>query len=95
MTDIPATLKAFATDHGGSATAVVSHLGRRGARIVLVGADGTWGDAVAADMEAARSACEAAGVPVAGAWERELAEAVKTSGYEWGLMGRGRPVRTR
>jgi hypothetical protein len=88
-----AALRAFAKDHGGSATAVVSYLGRRGARIVLVGADGTWGDQVVADgVDAAKAACEAAGVAVAGKWERELSEAVKTSGYEWGLMGRGRPA---
>jgi hypothetical protein len=90
MTDTVAVLKSFATAHGGSATAVVSHLGRRGARIVLVGADGAWGDVVAPDVDSAKAACEAAGVTVAGAWERELAEAVRTTSVEWRRMGGGR-----
>jgi hypothetical protein len=90
-----AAMKAFAAAHGGSATAVVEYLGRSGARIVLVGADGAWGDQVVADVAAARAACEAAGVTVADGWGRELSDAVRTSGYEWGLMGRNRPLRSR
>jgi hypothetical protein len=87
MTEV---LKAFARDHGGSATAVVSHLGRRGARIVLVGADGIWGDVVADDVESAKAACEAAGVTVAGKWERELAESVRTTADDRRRMGGSR-----
>jgi hypothetical protein len=90
---VVSALKAFAKRHGG-ATAVISYLGRRGARIVLVGADGAWGDQVAADPDVARAACDAAGVAVSEGWGRELSEAVRTSGYEWGLMGRNRPVST-
>jgi len=84
MTEV---LKAFARDHGGSATAVVSYLGRSGARIVLVGADGTWGDVVADDVESAKAACEAAGVTVAAKWERELTESVRTTVADWRRMG--------
>ncbi len=84
MTEV---LKAFARDHGGSATAVVSHVGRRGARIVLVGADGIWGDVVADDVESAKAACEAAGVTVVDKWERELAESVRTTVADWRRMG--------
>jgi len=90
-----AALKKFAARHGGSATAVIEYIGRRGARIVLVGADGTWGDLVVADVDSAKAACEAAGVKVIDGWPREVSEAIRTSGYEWGLMGRGRPVRSR
>ena len=36
-------LKSFAGDHGG-AKAVIEYVGRRGARIVLVGEDGVWSD---------------------------------------------------
>jgi hypothetical protein len=86
-----AALRSFVAAHGGSADAVVAHLGRRGARVSLVGADGVWGDQVLADVATATAACAAAGVPVADSWGRELSEAVRTSGYEWGLMGRGRP----
>jgi hypothetical protein len=88
-----AALKKFAARHGGSARAAVEYLGRRGARVVLVGADGTWGDLVLSDVDSAAAACAAAGVTVVDGWPRELSEAVRTSGTEWGRMGRGRPVR--
>jgi hypothetical protein len=90
---VVAALKSFAAAHGGSATAVVEYLGRRGARIVVVGADGRWGDLVVEDVESGRAACEAAGVELVDGWGRELADSVRSTGYEWGLMGRGRPVR--
>jgi len=86
------TLKSFVAKHGAS-TAVVSYLGQRGARIVLVGADGTWGDQVVPDVAAGTAACAAAGITVTEKWSRELTESVRTSGVEWGRMGRGRPVR--
>ena len=38
-------------EHGGSATAVISYLGRRGARIVAVAADGAFGDAVVSSVD--------------------------------------------
>ncbi len=84
MTEV---LKAFAASHGGTATAVVSHIGRRGARIVLVGADGAWGDVVAPDVDSAKAALDAAGVTVADSWGRELVESVRTTPAEWRRMG--------
>ena len=85
-------LRRFAGGHGG-ATAVVENLGRKGARVVLIGADGRWGDqVVVAGFEAAVAACADAGVEVKDEWERELVTGIKTDGYEWGLMGRGRPL---
>jgi hypothetical protein len=85
-------LKSFAGAHGG-ATAVVENLGRKGARIVLIGADGRWGDQVViAGFEAATAACTEAGVEVKDEWERELVNGIKTNGYEWGLMGRGKAL---
>ena len=42
--------------HGG-ATAVIEYVGRRGARIVLVGEDGEWADDFAAGTDIARAAC--------------------------------------
>ena len=56
-----AGLKSFAAGHGG-ATAVIEYVGRRGARIVLVGQDGTWGDHFADSTDTARAACAKAGV---------------------------------
>lgn len=66
-------LKSFAEEHNG-AKAIIEYLGRRGARIVLVGQDGEWGDQVAPATDIARQACAAAGVPVENGWERSLLE---------------------
>ncbi len=70
---IVADLKSFTTEHDG-ATAVIEHVGRRGARIVLVGEDGVWADRQAPATDVAREACRAAGVPIENGWERELAD---------------------
>ncbi|HLU32771.1 MAG TPA: hypothetical protein VKZ74_01935 [Natronosporangium sp.] len=66
-----ASLKSFAAAHTG-ATAVIEYVGRRGARIVLIGGDGTWGDQFASATDVARRACARAGVRVENSWEREL-----------------------
>jgi hypothetical protein len=76
-TDVPAEvvdgLKQFTAAHDG-ATAVIEHVGRRGARIVLVGTDGAFGEAPAPATDVARAACQAAGVTVENGWDRELTE---------------------
>jgi len=82
-----AGLKSFAAGHGG-ATAVIEYVGRRGARIVLVGQDGVWGDHFADSTAAARAACARAGVSVENAWERELIEQMRPSNDLWRSMGR-------
>ncbi len=93
VTATPATgslvdgLKSFAAGHGG-ATAVIEYVGRRGARIVLVGQDGTWGDHFAASTDMARAACEKAGVGIENEWERELVEQMRPSNDLWRSMGR-------
>jgi hypothetical protein len=80
-------LRAFAKEHGG-ATAVVEQLGQKGARIVLIGGDGRWGDqVVAGGFEAATTACAQAEIPVKDEWERELVTGIKTDHYEWNRMG--------
>jgi hypothetical protein len=80
--DVPSALvkalKSFASAHGGSATAVVEYVGRGRVRIVLVGADGIWGDEVVDSVETAKAAAEAAGLTVKDAWDRELTAAVRT-----------------
>jgi hypothetical protein len=80
-------IKSFAADHGG-AKAVIEYVGRRGARIVLVGEDGIWEDQFASGTDIAREACETAGVEVENEWERELIEQMRPSNDLWRSMGR-------
>jgi hypothetical protein len=82
-----AGIKTFAAGHGG-AKAVIEYVGRRGARIVLVGEDGTWDDQFAASTDLARRACETAGVEVENEWERELIEQMRPSNDLWRSMSR-------
>ncbi|MBB0232493.1 hypothetical protein FOE67_24160 [Streptomyces calidiresistens] len=79
-------IRAFAAEHGGSADASLSHLGDSGYRLVLVGADGTWGDVVTRHRERALAAAESAGVPVHESFDGEMAARVRTGPYEWSRM---------
>jgi hypothetical protein len=81
------SIRSFAAGHGG-AKAVVEYVGKRGARIVLVGGDGEWADQFASDTKTARQACETAGVEVENEWERELMEQMRPSNDLWRSMGR-------
>ena len=81
------SIRSFAVVHGG-AKAVVEYVGKRGARIVLVGEDGEWADQFAEDTKAARQACEKAGVEVENEWERELMEQMRPSSDLWRSMAR-------
>jgi len=67
-----ARLRAFVTEHTGPAIAVISYMGRSGARIVVVAGDGAFGDAIVSGVEAGAVVCEEAGIPVADGWDREL-----------------------
>jgi hypothetical protein len=80
-------LRSFAAGHGG-ATAVIEYVGRKGARIVLVGGDGTGVDHFVDSTDAARAACAKAGVSVENEWERELVEQMRPSNDLWRSMGR-------
>src|SRR5689334_15872762 len=82
-----AGLRSFAGDHGG-ATAVVEYVGRRGARIVLIGEDGVWSEQFASSTDIARSACTEAGVALEKTWERELLEQMRPSNDLWRSMAR-------
>ena len=82
-----AGLKSFAAGHGG-AKAIIEYVGRRGARIVLVGADGEWGDEFAPDTGVARAACEQAGIELQNEWERELMDLMRPSNDLWRSMSR-------
>ncbi len=85
-------IRSFAEAHGG-ATAVVEYVGRRGARIVLVGGDGAWGDQFAPGTDVARRACAEAGVQVENGWERELIATMRPNPDRWRDMGRRRLAR--
>lgn len=82
-----AGIRAFAAGHGG-AKAVIEYVGKRGARIVLVGEDGVWADQFAEATDVARSACVKAGVEVENEWERELMDQMRPSNDLWRSMGR-------
>jgi hypothetical protein len=85
--DLVASLKSFAASHGG-AKAIIEYVGRRGARIVLIGEDGEWGDQFAPGTDVARLACATAGVPVEKSWERELIAQMRPTRDLWRSMGR-------
>ncbi|MFD1659824.1 hypothetical protein ACFSL4_16885 [Streptomyces caeni] len=78
-------IAAFAKAHGG-AEGQVAYIGQRGARIVLVGEDGGWGDLVAPTYAIAEKAVRRAGITVHEAFDGEFAARVKTGPYEWTRM---------
>ncbi|AZQ33965.1 MULTISPECIES: hypothetical protein [Streptomyces] len=78
-------INSFAKSHGG-AEAQVAYIGQRGARIVLVGEDGGWGDLVAPSYEIAEKAVETAGVTRHESFDGEFAAKVTTGTYEWKRM---------
>ena len=69
--------------------AVVEHLGRYGAKVVLVGADGRFGELVVDEPARARLACELAGATVHDGFDRELSARMRQSEDEWSRMGGG------
>lgn len=76
---------AFATSHGG-AEGQLAYLGQMGTRIVLVGADGGWGDLVAPSYDVAESAARKAGITLHESFDGEFAARVRTGPYEWSRM---------
>ena len=82
-----AGIRSFAAGHGG-AKAVIEYVGKRGARIVLLGEDGEWGDQFADGTDVARAACLKAGVEVENEWERELMDQMRPSNDLWRSMSR-------
>ncbi|MEU2064412.1 hypothetical protein [Streptomyces sp. NPDC013455] len=78
-------ISAFAKAHGG-AEGQVAHIGERGARIVLVGEDGGWGDLVAPTYAIAEQAVALSGITVHEDFDGEFAAKVTTGPYEWKRM---------
>ncbi|EST37845.1 hypothetical protein N566_10765 [Streptomycetaceae bacterium MP113-05] len=79
-------INAFAASHGGSAEGQISYLGQRGARIVLVGENGAWGDLVAPSVRVAEQAVERAGITVHEKFDGAMAARLRTGRYEWSRM---------
>ncbi|MBO4254330.1 hypothetical protein [Streptomyces griseorubiginosus] len=78
-------IQAFSKAHGG-AEGQVAYIGERGARIVLVGEDGAWGDLVAPTYEIAGKAVERSGITAHESFDGEFAAKVRTGAYEWKRM---------
>ena len=78
-------ISAFSKAHGG-AEGQVAYIGERGARIVLVGEDGGWGDVVAPSYAIAEQAVAKAGITRHEAVDGEFAAKVTTGPYEWKRM---------
>lgn len=78
-------IRAFADEHGG-AEGQVAYIGERGARVVLVGGDGGWGDLVAPSYAIAEDAVKQAGITVHEEFDGEFAAKVRTGPYEWKRM---------
>ncbi|MFJ3972734.1 hypothetical protein ACIPYR_31925 [Streptomyces parvus] len=76
---------AFAKEHGG-AEGQLAYIGQAGARIVLVGQDGAWGDLVAPTYAVAESAAAKSGITMHDAFDGEFALKVRTGPYEWSRM---------
>jgi len=84
-------LRAFVTEHTGPARAVITYMGRSGARIVVVAADGSFGDAIVSGLKAGARVCEQAGIQVADGWDRELSAQITPSAADRERMaGTGR-----
>ncbi|MEV1083635.1 hypothetical protein AB0I98_36375 [Streptomyces sp. NPDC050211] len=78
-------ISTFSKAHGG-AEGQIAYIGERGARIVLVGTDGGWGDLVAPSYEIAQKAVEKSGITVHEDFDGEFAAKVTTGTYEWKRM---------
>lgn len=86
-------LSQFAAAHGGAKFVYVEYVSASRSRIVVVVEDGRFGDQVVGSKQTALDACRTAGFEVLeGEWERDAVGAVRTTAFEWGLMGRGRPA---
>ncbi|RBM18181.1 hypothetical protein DI005_19770 [Prauserella sp. PE36] len=70
-----AAARAFVAAHGKPSKAVVERIGRAGARVVLVGADGALGDVVVPSPETGEALVEAVEDLQAATWDAETVNA--------------------
>ncbi|WP_026423972.1 hypothetical protein [Actinokineospora inagensis] len=69
--------EAFVAAHGKPSRAVVENIGRAGARVVLVGADGAMGDLIVSDVEAGAALVAGIDGLEAAEWDRETVAATR------------------
>jgi hypothetical protein len=74
------------TSENASPTAAPEHVGRDAVRLVLVGADGVFGDVVIRGAARAATAVALAGAATEDASDRELTARISTGPYEWRRM---------
>lgn len=80
-------IRRFADRHGDDPLeGALEFLGQRGARLVVVAADGAFGDVVLRDPARARVAAELAGVQIVEAEAREFGARLVTAAPEWERM---------
>lgn len=84
--DLAQQVLAFRRLHGG-AEAVVQHVGRGRAQVVLVGGDGAFGMLHADDLTVAREAASLAASEHHAAWTGALRDRVRTGEEHWRAMG--------
>jgi hypothetical protein len=72
-----AAARDFVARHGKPSRAVVENIGRAGARVVLVGADGALGDVLVAGPEAGTALVEAVDDLEAAEWDSETVKLAK------------------
>lgn len=68
---------AFVAKHGKGSRAVVENIGRAGARVVLVGEDGAFGDIVLSDVATAEALVEQTADLASSEWDRETTAALR------------------
>jgi shikimate 5-dehydrogenase len=82
-----ARLRRFVAGHAGVSVAVVEHLGRAGARIVVIAESGEFGDVLASSPQAAQDICARGGLEVR-EWDRELTALISPTPADRVTMGR-------
>lgn len=77
----------FVRAHGESARAVVENMGRAGARVVLIGEDGAFGDVVVADVATGRAVVAAVDGLTEHQWDAETTAALRIGAEHRHRMG--------
>ncbi|HVF05949.1 MAG TPA: hypothetical protein VNA20_13990 [Frankiaceae bacterium] len=88
--DVAHRVQAFSRAHHG-AQAIVQHIGKGRAEVVMVGSDGSWGNVAAHDVADARTAVGLAGVTLHESWPQGLGLSVKPEPAHWQRMAGAEP----